>query len=226
LFLDEVDTLSAKAQIDLLRVLQEKRFRPLGSERDQETNVRIVAAANVPFDGLLQSGAFRADLYYRLCVFSIRLPPLRERKEDILLLAGHFLNKHAPAARADLTIAAEASAALESWNWPGNVRELENTIIRGIHLSSTSSIEIGDLRLPPMGVADSAGSPSTFKSQKREAIERFERDYLARLLAEHGGNVTRAAAAAQKERRDFGKLLKKYKLNPKAKVSRATDTGC
>ena len=221
LFLDEVDALSPKAQVDLLRVIQEKKFRPIGG-RDQESDVRIVAAANARFEELLQSGAFRVDLYYRLSVFSFRLPPLRERKQDILLLANHFIEKHTPMDKAGLRLGSTAAAGLLAWHWPGNVRELENAIIRGIHFSGSGAIEIGDLRLPqPNPAADPA---PTFQSRKREVIERFERDYLTNLMWKHGGNVTQAAAAARKERREFGKLLKKYDLD--AKAFRASAAGC
>jgi DNA-binding NtrC family response regulator len=223
LFLDEVDTLSAKAQIDLLRVLQEKKFRSLGSSRDQDANVRIVAAANAPFDALLQSGSFRIDLYYRLCVFSIRLPALRNRTEDIPELVAHFIEKHAPAEKAGLSVSGSAVDALLAWDWPGNIRELENAIIRGIHFSAGRSIEVADLRLPPIA-AKANGSACTFQAGKRAVIERFEKDYLTRVLLEHSGNVTRAAAAAQKERREFGKLLKKHDLDPK--IFRGLRPGC
>lgn len=221
LFLDEVDTLPAKAQVDLLRVLQDKRFRAVGSSLEQEADVRIVSATNAPLDQLLQSGGFRADLYYRLCVFSISLPPLRDRKEDILVLAAHFLEKHIPAGTSGLKLAPEACAALLSRDWPGNVRELENAIIRGIHLSKTDSIEVGDLGLQPdlerlpSPTLLSSTKPHSFRARKREIIETFEKEYLVRLMAEYQGNVSHAARAAGKDRRDLGKLLKKHGVDPR-----------
>jgi DNA-binding NtrC family response regulator len=221
LFLDEVDTLTPKGQVALLRVLEDKRFRPIGSSREQTADARVVAATNVSPDELVQAGAFREDLYFRLCVFSINLPPLRERKEDIILLACHFLKKHAPADRPALQLAPAAREALVAYDWPGNVRELENAMIRAIHLSQTNCGQIEDLRIP--GVAGrpydtaSANPPhqSTLKAAKQRIIEEFERDYLTRLMREHNGNVSRAALAAGKERRDLGKLLKKYQIDPK-----------
>ena len=222
LFLDEVDTLAAKAQVDLLRVLEDKRFRAIGSSSEQEVDVRIVAAANAPFDQLLQSGSFRADLYYRLCIFSINLPPLRDRKEDIPALAAHFLRKHAPADKKPLKLSPSACAALLSWNWPGNVRELESAILRGVHLCHTDSVEVEDLGLQPnTGKASAAAPPASsklhsFRAMKREIIEVFEKEYLARLMSEHQGNVSQAARVAGKERRDLGKLLKKHGLDPKS----------
>lgn len=225
LFLDEVETLSARAQVDLLRVLQDKRYRAIGSSVEQKAEVRIVAATNAPLEQFLRSGNFRSDLYYRLCVFSIHLPPLRDRREDIPLLAAHFLAKHAPLHKATSKLAPAACEALLAWDWPGNIRELENAIIRGIHLSRADSIEVADLGLPP-----NTGSPpdaqqglskrQSFRATKREVIELFERNYLTRLMSEHLGNVTQAALEAGKERRELGKLLKKYGLDPKLFRSR------
>ncbi|HEY0405905.1 MAG TPA: sigma-54 dependent transcriptional regulator [Pyrinomonadaceae bacterium] len=221
LFLDEVDTLSAKAQVTLLRVLQDRRFRPIGSTREQQADVRVIAATNAPLKQYVRSGAFRADLYYRLCVFNISLPPLRERREDIPTLASHFLQKHALAEKPSPRLSAEARAVLMSFDWPGNVRELENAIIRGIHLSRSETIEVEDLALMPGEEKTLAASPlsaaplSSFKVMKQEMIETFERDYLIRLMSEHQGNVSRAARTAGKERRELGKLLKKYHLNSK-----------
>jgi DNA-binding NtrC family response regulator len=222
LFLDEVETMSLKAQVALLRVLQDKRFRALGSSREQQVDIRIVAATNAPLEQLVQTGAFRADLYYRLCVFSVHLPPLRERKEDIPELTSHFLRKHAPDDRAELQLAPEAREALLTYDWPGNVRELESAVIRGIHLCRTNLIEVKDLGIPS-AMESQQGLPVTivtteecsFKVMKQRIIETFEREYLSRLMREHQGNVSQAALAAGKERRDLGKLLKKYQIDPK-----------
>jgi DNA-binding NtrC family response regulator len=222
LFLDEVDTLAAKGQVDLLRVLEDKRFRAIGSSLEQEVDVRIVAAANTPLDQLLRSGSFRADLYYRLRTFSINLPPLRDRKEDIPVLVAHFLQKHAPLDKRTLQVSPNAYAALLSWNWPGNIRELESAVVRGIHLCRTDWIEVEDLGLQPnIGKASAGARPTpskldSFRAMKRETIKVFEKEYLVRLIAEHQGNVTHAARAAGKERRDLGKLLKRHGLDPKS----------
>ena len=222
LFLDEVDTLAAKAQVDLLRVLQDKKYRSIGSNREKEANVRIVAATNVALDQLVRSGVFRSDLYYRLCVFSISLPPLRSRKEDIPALAAHFLKKHAPAGRSNLRFASNTSSALLAWDWPGNVRELENAIVRAIHLCRCDLIEASDLGLgpfaagPPLAVDAAPGRPHSFRAMKQATIEVFEKNYLTCLMSEHRGNVSQAARASGKERRDLGKLLRKYQLDPKS----------
>jgi DNA-binding NtrC family response regulator len=221
LFLDEVDTLPPKAQVALLRVLQDKKYRAVGSSEEHVADVRFLAATNAPLDQLVRAGKFRADLLYRLCVFSIHLPPLRERKEDIPLLAAHFLIKHAPLERGPLRLTTEAQAMLLSQDWPGNVRELENTILRGICLSQGQCIEPSHLTLTlsldasAQPAATTSNGPRSFKSLKQEVIDSFERHYLIRLLRENAGNVTRAALAAGKERRDFGKLLNKHRLDPK-----------
>jgi DNA-binding NtrC family response regulator len=222
LFLDEVEAMSLKAQVALLRVLQDKRFRALGSSCEQQADIRIVAASNAPLDQLVQSGNFRADLYYRLCVFSLHLPRLRERHGDITTLAHYFLKKHAPVDRPELQLAPDAREALLAYDWPGNVRELESAIIRGIHLSQTTLIEVKDLGIPsktesqqhvPVTIVSSEAC--SFKAMKQKTIEAFEREYLKRLMHEHQGNVSHAAEAAGKERRELGKLLKKYQIDLK-----------
>jgi DNA-binding NtrC family response regulator len=219
LFLDEVDTLSAKAQVDLLRVLQDKRFRAVGSSVEREADVRVVAATNAQLDHLVRASSFRADLYYRLCIFTVNLPPLRERKEDILALAAHFVEKHGKAHRPELKLSTEACAALMDWDWPGNVRELESAILRAIHLSEGDAIETADLALhaPADKAQASVAEPRalSFQAAKRKAIEAFERDYLSRLMADQTGNISQAARIAGKDRSDLGKLLKKHSLDAK-----------
>lgn len=223
LFLDELDTLAAKAQVDLLRVLQDGRYRRVGSNREQAANVRVVAATNMPLDRLVRSGSFRTDLFYRLSVFTLSLPPLRDRRGDIPALAKHFLAKHAPAEKREAFFSPHAIDALLAWEWPGNVRELENAAIRGIHLSRGNRIEAADLGLPSeveRGFADprcaSHSGDHSLRAMKAATVEAFERTYLTRLMSEHNGNVSRAAEAAKKERRDLGKLLKKYQLDPRS----------
>jgi DNA-binding NtrC family response regulator len=222
LFLDEVDTLPIKAQVDLLRFLQDRCYRVVGSSAESRANVRILSASNAPLFQNATSGNFRLDLYYRLCVFTVHLPPLRERTEDIQLLATHFLAKHTPQNRRLPTLSPEALADLLLRDWPGNVRELENAMVRGIYLSQGDTIETQDLSLPPRGaggpapLSHDAGKLPYFRVMKREAIESFERSYLTRLMAEHQGNISLAARSSGKERRDLGRLLKKYHLNARA----------
>jgi len=217
LFLDEVDALSLTAQSALLRVLQEKRYRPIGTNTEQEADVRIVAATNARLDPTLQTRDFRGDLYFRLSVFGINLPPLRERREDILLLADHFLKKHAIGDGPPPSLSSRARAALLTYDWPGNVRELENAITRSVHYCDSGVIDPEDLCVGTDGHERSdSTSLGAFKVAKREAIEIFERAYLQRLMAEHQGNVSRAAHAAGKERRDLGRLLKKHQITPES----------
>jgi DNA-binding NtrC family response regulator len=220
LFLDEVDTLSQRAQVDLLRVLQDRRFRPIGSTAEREADIRVVAATNAPLDQLIRATNFRSDLYYRLCIFTINLPALRERKEDVLMLATHFLHKHALQDKPGLKLSAEACAALLAWDWPGNVRELENVMLRAIHLCRTDSIEVANLGLQTLcslspDAADCAGRESSFSVAKRRAIALFEKEYLTRLMAQQEGNISQAARVAGKDRSDIGKLLKKHRLDAK-----------
>lgn len=223
LFLDEVEAMTLKAQVALLRVLQDKKFRALGSSHEQQADIRVVAATNAPLERLVQAGTFRADLYYRLCVFSVHLPPLRERKGDIMALTSHFLKKHAPReAGSELQLSPGAREALLAYDWPGNVRELESAIIRGIHLSQTNLIEVKDLGIPAemesrqnLPVTIVTTEECSFKVMKQRMIETFEREYLHRLMREHQGNVSQAALAAGKERRELGKLLTKYQIDPK-----------
>jgi DNA-binding NtrC family response regulator len=217
LFLDEVENLTPRAQVALLRVLQDKILRPLGSNLSQRVDVRFVAATNVALESLMLAGRFRPDLYYRLCVISLHLPRLCDRPEDILLLAHHFLDKHGPLGQEPRRLTAAAEAALETLEWPGNVRELENAIVRGLNLARGEWITPADLGLPERNlgqstaVADGIGQP--LRELKRNVVNRFERDYLTRLLSAHGGNVTQAAHAAGKDRRELGKLMKKHQLH-------------
>lgn len=218
IFLDEVESLTPRAQGALLRVLHDRTFRVLGSSIERSVDVRVVAATNVDLAELVRRGAFRADLFYRLRVLWMDLPSLRNRLEDIPLLTRHFLEKHALPGRPNAMLSAAASKSLCDFEWPGNVRELENAIIRALHLAEDGRIEPHHLGLSGAPVADAVGLAEprlSLKESKRRLIAAFEREYLSRLIAESGGNVTRAALFAQKDRREFGKLLKKHGLNAK-----------
>jgi DNA-binding NtrC family response regulator len=217
LFLDEIDALTSRGQVALLRVLQDKVYRPLGSQREYQAQVRFVAATNADLGPMVEAGAFRADLYYRLCVFAIALPPLRERPDDILKLAVHFLAKHAPHdAGGGPTLSVAAEAMLQECAWPGNVRELENAMIRAARLCETGRIDVDHLGLSaPAAPPDAFHWPSlsgNFAVRKAQILRSFEQEYLVHLMRDAGGNVTRAARTAGKDRRDLGKLLKKHGL--------------
>ncbi len=209
LLLDEVDALSAKAQVTLLRFLQDQRYRPVGTPREQRADVRVIAAANRPLDALAAAGEFRADLLYRLKIMHLVLPPLRERSGDIALLAQHFVARFA--AQYGLppkAFAADALGWLAAQRWPGNVRELESWVHRAFVMAEDGVITL-DAAPPTHGAARDLAS---FAAAKAEAVNRFERDYLSRALELGQGCVTRAARLAGKERRAFGKLLKKHGL--------------
>ena len=210
LFLDEVDCLPPFAQVKLLRFLQDGRFRPLGAAKETTSDVRIVAASNANLGDALRSGRFRKDLYYRLNVIALALPPLRERPEDIPLLACHFAAKYAgkgsPVGR---SLSRAALQKLLCHDWPGNVRELENTIERAVALAEQPLIGAADI------VLEDNGRPAVepgFQAQKARVVEQFEREYLQALLLAHEGNITKAAASARKDRRAFWELLRKHRL--------------
>ena len=222
LFLDEVGTLTDRAQMALLRVLQDKTYRVLGACREEQADVRFVAATNAHLKQRVEAGTFRADLYYRLCVFTISLPPLRERREDIPLLAAHFLKMYTAPDRPDLQLSPTARAALLTFDWPGNVRELEHAILRAVQVCQASGVEVADLGLPqetnhpPPPAFPQSWTPSSFKAMKKVSVDAFEREYLAHLMTTHHGNVSQASHAAGKDRRELGRLLKKHHLDPKA----------
>jgi DNA-binding NtrC family response regulator len=212
LFLDEIDTLSAGNQAKLLRFLQEGTYRQLGADRFSRSNARIVAATNRNIEECVSQRLFRSDLYFRLNVLRLELPPLRDRDGDVCLLAQHFLdNECARAHDKGKFFAPAALRKLKSYHWPGNARELLNTVRRAAVCASGRQIAAEDILLS--AEANHAGEPSggdTFQAAKQRAIEKFERDYVEILLARHRGNVTRAAREAGKERRAFGRLVRKY----------------
>jgi len=212
LFLDEIDTLSPSAQVKLLRVLQDHEYRPLGSPHGFVADIRVLAATNANLRQCVAQKSFREDLFHRLNVITLTVPSLRNRRSDIPVLAQHFLRKYARQhSRENVTLSPGAVLKLSSYDWPGNIRELEAAIERAIILSSQSSLDAEDFDLssPSPGQVEPA---TTFQSAKREAIRTFEASYLRQVLAEHGGNISRAARAAGKERRAFQRLLQKYSL--------------
>lgn len=220
LFLDEIEELSPHSQATLLRFLQDFRYRRVGGKSIRRANVRILTATNIPLQTLRDEQRLREDLYYRLNVVPLRIPNLRERPEDILLLAGHFLRRQ----RAQLNLpnkhfSADAKAWLRQQPWPGNVRELENVILRGVLSSLTDTIEpkhfLEDSALQDIvEPGDVHACGLHFNTAKQQAIDTFERIYLRNLLTESQGNVTKAARLAGKERRALGKLLKKHQITP------------
>ena len=210
LFMDEIDSLSPGAQSKVLRLLQERSYRPLGSERFHQADVRIIAATNRNLEGAVAEKQFRSDLFFRINVLRIHLPALRERPSDISLLSRHFIEEICKTDGLPKKVLSLAAAQkLEQYEWPGNVRELYNTIQRAVLCSPGTQIPASAVDL---NVRSGAGEASLlkFRSAKLNAIETFERDYVRQMLEKNGGNVTRAAREAGKDRRAFGRLARKY----------------
>ncbi len=207
LFLDEVDSLPLAAQIKLLRFLQGKEYRPLGSAKTLTANVRLVAATNVDPAAAVKSGKMRQDLYYRLSVIPLRLPPLRERRDDIPLLAVHFQGRYAREYGKSVSrLPQNVLNRLMLHDWPGNVRELENVIARMVALSDSGVLGEQDLDLPMPAGEESASSLRAAKGQ-------FERAYIEQKLRSCGGNISHAAHAAGKDRRSFWELIRKHRIH-------------
>lgn len=216
LFLDEIDALSLAVQAKLLRFLEERTYRSLGADRFTQANVRVLAATNRNLEALVRERQFRSDLYFRLNVLELRLPPLRDRRDDIPLLAHHFLRSlRRPAGAQPLSFSPAALHALQDYSWPGNVRELFNVIQRAVVLSRGGQIVPAHTAIPGL-MTDRAPSGETigsFRDGRAAAITTFEKRYVEELLRRHNGNITRAAIEARKDRRAFGRLVKKYSLN-------------
>ncbi len=211
LFIDEIDALSLVVQAKLLRFLQEGSYRPLGNDRFLSADVRVIAATNRSLEDLVERQTFRRDLFFRLNVVRLHLPPLRERPEDITLLSELFLDRIArDSEEARKTLSVSARRTLEAHAWPGNVRELLNVLRRAALLSTRPVILPADLRLAPPSSQAAPEATVRFYEARSHAIQAFERRYVEELLLRHAGNVTRAAQEAGKERRSFGRLVKKY----------------
>ncbi len=213
MFLDEIGDMSLEIQAKLLRTLQTGEIRAVGDMRTKKVSVRIIGATNQDLERAIREGAFREDLFYRINTFTITLPPLRERIEDIPFLAEFFLQR----ARAKVNkkvdaVSPEALLLLRNYSWPGNLRELENIIERAVVLASSSVIEAEHLPLHVQDVI--AFKPQLgFKPSKSQAIERFERQALSSYLLEAKGNISRAASLAKIPRRTFHRLMAKHKLS-------------
>lgn len=211
LFLDDIDSLPLPAQVKLLRFLQEKEYRQLGSTKMRQADVRVIAATNLDLEKTVREGKFRQDLYYRLNIIHLMLPPLRERREDIPLLARHFLAKYSAEFNKQLTdFAPDAMQKLVFYKWPGNIRELEHVVERAVVFSEQAVIQSADIVLPELK-ATTRQEP--FKEAKAEVIAQFERTYIQGLLLAYKGNITKAAQASQKNRRAFWQLLRKHHIN-------------
>ncbi|RMF58451.1 MAG: sigma-54-dependent Fis family transcriptional regulator, partial [Calditrichaeota bacterium] len=216
-FLDEICELTPALQVKLLRMLQDRKIRRVGGTELIDVDVRIISATNRKLEEAVNSGVLREDLYYRLNVISIHLPPLRERKEDIPLLCEHFIQKYAKASPKTIRgISQEALEKIEGYNWPGNVRELENVIERAITLATDEWIEVRDL---PEKVTAADGKLQQIdvdlplKEAREKLLAQFEREYLRQMLRRYNGNVSRAASHSGVDRRTFHRMLNRYDLH-------------
>ncbi len=209
LLLDEIGDMPPALQVKLLRVLQEKQVRPVGGMQHVPVDVRVISATHRNLEAELAAGNFREDLYYRLKVVALNLPSLAERREDIPLLAGHFLNELATRYKKDVTgLSPEAVELLVAAAWPGNVRQLYNVIEQSVALTTTP-------RIPANLVQQAIQREQTEFASFEQARRKFERDYLAQLLKITDGNVTQASRLAKRNRTEFYKLLQRHQLDPR-----------
>jgi DNA-binding NtrC family response regulator len=217
IFLDEIGDMPPETQAKVLRVLQERKLERVGGNQPVEVDVRVVAATHRDLEREAKAGRFREDLYYRLKVVEVELPPLRDRAEDLPALVNHFLDQvSARLARPKKAIAADALARLARHPWPGNVRELRNVVEQACVLAPGDAIEAADLRLPvestPSATAPATAGPRTFSEAKREAVTDFERTYLLAALRANAGNVSRTAAAIGMVRQSLQQKIRELGL--------------
>ena len=230
LFLDEIDSLSVASQIKLLRYLEDGEYRRLGESQIRRSNVRIIAATNADLTVDIRSGRFREDLFFRLRVVPIDVPPLRDRREDIPLLLATYVNHYAQIYQLPrVRFSTEAVRLLKAYSWPGNIRELKNCVQYLTCLRPDHAVLADELPL----LADTVknGSLNTkfmserpLKEVKRELVSRFEREYLQEALRQSNGNIAQAARASGKPRRAFFELMRKYGIKPGARAHTSADT--
>jgi DNA-binding NtrC family response regulator len=222
LFLDEIGNVSLPTQAKLLRVIQEREFRAVGDTRSQEADVRIIAATNKDLVAMVKAETFREDLYYRINIFPVHVPPLRERREDIPALAFHFLNIFSrELGRKATGFSDGAMNALASHSWPGNVRELENAVQRALILAGDGVIRrahiasIGDGAPPPALDVPRTGEAlkQAKKAAREKSVERLEREFVLEALRRNAWNVTRSAGETGMQRANFQALMKKYDIH-------------
>lgn len=215
LFFDEIGNLSLNLQAKLLRLLQEREFRPIGGRELIRADIRIIAATNKDLFSLVKDGSFREDLFYRLNVFPIYIPPLRERKEDIPVLANHFIRKYSKESGKNVSyISAEAMKILFLYDWPGNIRELENVIHRAVILSRGDTLRPEEIIISK---TEEIKVPRTLrelkeakKRLKARSVEGIERSFLIDALSRNNWNISKAAEEVGMQRTNFHSLMKKY----------------
>ena len=215
LFLDEIGTISPFIQGKLLRLLENREYKPLGDSHIHKANIRIIAATNRDLLSLIREGMFREDLFYRLNIVLLHIPPLRERREDIPILIGHFIHKYCKEyGRQPKTFSKALEEFLLTYDWPGNVRELENKIQQLIVMTTTDVVTSKDMQLLSTELLNQErGHP--LKAVKKQMVNTFEKNYLVRLLSEHKGNVVAAAKCSGKSRTALWNLIRKHDLSPK-----------
>lgn len=207
IFLDEIGSISLKTQVDLLRVIETKKFNRVGGNDLVESDFRLITATNEPLEKMMEEGKFRKDLYYRLNVITITLPPLRERKEDIELLAYHFLKKYSELMNKNITGFTESAMNfLLNYEFPGNVRELENTVERAIVTGKGNIIEMDDLNL------ESNGDEYGFEEDATGSLEEVEKNYIIKVLKENKWNISKCAEILGVERVTLYNKINKYGL--------------
>ncbi len=214
-FLDEIGDMSPALQAKVLRVLQEKRFERVGGRKTIDADIRIIAATNRDLEKDVRAGRFREDLYYRLNVISLYIPPLRERREDIPLFVHYFITKYNKEfERSVKGVTKEVMDKFRAYEWPGNIRELENVIERAIILTPAETIGVSDLPPELQELPGEVLKPElkAYKERIKREVGETERDFIARILEEQDWNITKAADAAGISRRHFYRLLAKYKL--------------
>jgi DNA-binding NtrC family response regulator len=215
LFLDEVEAMTPRAQVVLLRFLQDHKYRPVGGRLLSGGNVRVIASTNLDLEQLVRKNEFRCDLLFRLSILTVTMPPLRHREGDVLLLAEYFLRRFASEyGRPAIRLHVDSLSSLSAHDWPGNVRELENLMLRELLLADGDVIRIEPRRRLAAESTTMTGldTGQTFKSAKARAIAEFEKSYLGHLLTKTGGNISLAARISRKDRSSLNKLVKKHGL--------------
>lgn len=225
LFLDEIGDVSAQLQVKLLRVLQEKRFTPLGSNTEVTADVRVISATNRPLEQMIKEGTFRADLFYRLNVLPIHLPPLRERSEDIESLAQFMIKKFNESHQKSITgLSPQALSLFTRYQWPGNIRELENVIEHAFIIESSQTIQVSSLPQylqnvsppPPEARNEGNGIVTDFSELKYPLLkERFEKEFILRALKAYKGKINQTAEHTQMTKVTLLRKLEKYSINAK-----------
>ncbi|MFZ2865307.1 MAG: sigma-54 dependent transcriptional regulator, partial [Ignavibacteriaceae bacterium] len=207
IFLDEIGSISPKMQVELLRVIEKKQFNRVGGNELIKSDFRVITATNEPLEELVKAGKFREDLYYRLNVFTIVIPPLRERRDDIPLLVNFFIKKFSTAMNKKVkTVSKEALDFLMNYNWPGNVRELENAIERAMVVGKTNSIVVEDL---PFHLS----SNNLALNGEIKSLASMERKFILNTLNENGWNISKAAQILEIDRVTLYNKINKYNLS-------------